>query len=110
MGVLKLVIILNFANADMLGHTGDLEATKKSMRLLDKHVKQIVDTAKTCDYTVILTADHGNAEEMLNDDGSPKKTHTCSLVPFIVIPEMKLQFPTKTLADIAPNMLRILGI
>ena len=104
------VIIVNFANADMLGHTGDLEATKKSMKLLDAHIKQIIDIAKTCDYTVILTADHGNAEEMLNDDGSPKKTHTCSLVPFIVIPEIELQFPTKTIADIAPNILKILEI
>ena len=104
------VIIVNFANADMLGHTGDLEATKKSMKLLDAHIKQIVDIAQKSDYTVILTADHGNAEEMLNDDGSPKKTHTCSLVPFIVIPEIELQFPTKTIADIAPNILKILEI
>ncbi len=102
------VIILNFANADMLGHTGDFEATKQSMRLLDAHVKQIIDTAKVCDYAVILTADHGNAEEMINEDGSPKKTHTCAPVPFIVIPDMKLQFPTKTIADVAPNVLKIL--
>lgn len=104
------VIILNFANADMLGHTGNFEATKTSMRLLDAHVRQIIDTAKTCDYAVILTADHGNAEEMLNADGSPQKTHTCSPVPLVVIPEMKLQFQTKTLADIAPNILRILRV
>lgn len=104
------VIIVNFANADMLGHTGNLDATKKSMELLDKHIKQIVENAQTSGYTVILTADHGNAEEMLNEDGSPKKNHTCSLVPFIVIPEMQLQFPTRTLADTAPNVLQILGI
>lgn len=107
---LHQAIIVNFANADMLGHTGNFEATKQSMRLLDNHIRQIVEEAKANGYTVILTADHGNAEKMLNEDGTPQKTHTCSPVPFITIPEMKLQFPTKTLADIAPNILRILEI
>ena len=59
-------------NQKML-NTGNFEATKTSMRLLDAHVRQIIDTAKTCDYAVMLTADHGNAEEMLNADGSPQK-------------------------------------
>ena len=104
------VIIVNFANADMLGHTGDFEATKQSMRLLDEHIKEIVKVAKSNDYVVILTADHGNAEEMINEDGTPKKTHTCSLVPFITIPNIPVQFPTKTLADITPAILKIMGI
>ena len=104
------VIIVNFANADMLGHTGDLEATRKSMQLLDKHIRDIVETAKTNDYTVILTADHGNAEEMINDDGTPKKTHTCSKVPFVIIPHIETKITPKTLADVAPIMLEILGI
>ena len=104
------VIIVNFANADMLGHTGDFEATKQSMRLLDEHIKNIVEVAKANDYIVILTADHGNAEEMINEDGTPKKTHTCSKVPFIVIPQLNLDFPTGTLADVATNIIRILSL
>ena len=104
------VIIVNFANADMLGHTGNLEATRKSMQLLDNHVKDIVETANTNGYTVILTADHGNAEEMINEDGTPKKTHTCSKVPFVLTPHIETKIKPKTLADVAPIMLDILGI
>ena len=104
------VIIVNFANADMLGHTGDLVATRKSMQLLDTHIKDIVETAKTNEYTVILTADHGNAEEMINEDGTPKKTHTCSKVPFVIIPHIETKIIPETLADVAPIMLEVLGV
>ena len=104
------VIIVNFANADMIGHTGDFEATKKSLKMLDEHIKNIVKIAKNNDYITILTSDHGNAETMINDDMTPKKTHTCSLVPFITIPEIKKIHDTGTLADIAPTLLKILNI
>ncbi len=104
------VIIVNFANADMVGHTGDFEATKQSLKALDDHINHISETARENDYTVILTADHGNAEEMINGDGTPKKTHTCALVPFITIPEIKTNRTRGTLADIAPTILKILEI
>ncbi|MBQ7524602.1 MAG: 2,3-bisphosphoglycerate-independent phosphoglycerate mutase [Alphaproteobacteria bacterium] len=104
------VIIANYANADMLGHTGDFGATKKSMQLLDAHIKKVVDTARKNGYGVILTADHGNAEIMMNEDGTPKKTHTCSLVPFITIPETPLPGNLSTLADIAPTLLNLLEL
>lgn len=104
------VIVANFANADMVGHTGDFEATKISLKKLDEHIKEISDEAMANGYTMIVSADHGNAEEMINADGSPKKTHTCALVPFFIIPEMRINRTTGTLADIAPTILKILGI
>lgn len=104
------VIVANFANADMVGHTGDFYATKLSLECLDDHIKEIVSVAESTDYTVILTADHGNAEEMVNEDGSPKKTHTCSLVPFVIIPEIEVNRNRGALSDVAPTILRILGV
>ena len=101
---------LNYSNTDMIGHTGNFEATKQSMRLLDEHIKKIINVAKSNDFIVILTADHGNAEEMINDDGTPKKTHTCSLVPFIVAPHINAIFPTHSLADVAQIIVKIIGI
>jgi 2,3-bisphosphoglycerate-independent phosphoglycerate mutase len=104
------VIIVNFANADMLGHTGDFEATKQSLKILDLNVKKIVEIANSNGYTSILTADHGNAENMLNSDLSPQKSHTNSKVPFIIIPEQTLIKNDGDLADIAPTILTILGL
>ena len=104
------VIIVNFANADMVGHTGNFEATKQSLRALDDHIKQVTEVAQKCGYLTILTADHGNAEEMINDDGTPKKTHTCSLVPFVTVPKVGLLKTDGTLADIAPTILKFLGL
>lgn len=104
------VIIVNFANADMVGHTGNFEATKQSLKYLDDHIKELVSVAKKNGYITILSADHGNAEIMLNEDGTPKKTHTCSLVPFIMIPETIKVKERGSLADISPTILKILEI
>ncbi len=104
------VIIANFANPDMIGHTGDFEATKQALRNLDIHIKELLQKAKETNYITILTADHGNAENMINEDGTPQKTHTCALVPFIVIPEIKPIKKDGTLADIAPTVLHMLEL
>jgi 2,3-bisphosphoglycerate-independent phosphoglycerate mutase len=104
------VIIANYANADMLGHTGNFEATKSSLKFLDKCISDVVKVATQNGYMVILTADHGNAESMINDDGTIKKTHTCSLVPFITIPQIPKLRSHGNLSDIAPTILTLLGI
>ena len=104
------VIIANFANPDMVGHTGNFEATKQALKALDGHIETLLQKAKETGYITILTADHGNAENMINEDGTPQKTHTCALVPFVIVPEIKSIKGNGTLADIAPTILHILGI
>ncbi|MDR2666692.1 MAG: 2,3-bisphosphoglycerate-independent phosphoglycerate mutase [Holosporales bacterium] len=104
------VIIVNFANADMLGHTGNFEATRKSIKILDANIHEIIEIAKATGYTVILTSDHGNAETMLNGDLSPQKSHTNAKVPFIIIPEQRLLKTIGNLSDIAPTVLSALEI
>ncbi|MDR2459106.1 MAG: 2,3-bisphosphoglycerate-independent phosphoglycerate mutase [Holosporales bacterium] len=105
------VIIANFTNADMLGHTGNLEATVASMKILDDCVKQAVECAVASNYIVILTADHGNAEQMLNSDMTPIKTHTCAKVPFVTIPQFTdTSKQPETLADILRIVTDIVGV
>jgi 2,3-bisphosphoglycerate-independent phosphoglycerate mutase len=105
------VIIVNFANADMLGHTGNLEATKESIRILDKHVENLLKIADQKNCEVIITADHGNADEMLTPDNAPHKSHTNALVPFVICSRIKYSYAkTGTLADIAPTILSLLDI
>jgi 2,3-bisphosphoglycerate-independent phosphoglycerate mutase len=107
------VIIANFANADMVGHTGNFEATKSALISLDSYVRDIVMAAQRSGYTVILTADHGNAENMINDDNLMHKSHTCSKVPFILLSQSQdFQYERDggQLSDIAPTILNILGI
>jgi 2,3-bisphosphoglycerate-independent phosphoglycerate mutase len=107
------VIISNFASPDMIGHTGNFEATCKALELLDIHLKKIVEIALKNNFRIILTADHGNAENMIDKDGSPIKTHASSKVPFILVQKQKdYKFSRKygELADIAPTVLNIIGI
>ncbi|MDR2598459.1 MAG: 2,3-bisphosphoglycerate-independent phosphoglycerate mutase, partial [Holosporales bacterium] len=108
------VIIVNFANADMVGHTGNFQATKKALELLDSHIRDVVAVARRLGYTVILTADHGNAETMINGDNSMHKSHTCSKVPFILLSQTRNRLHMRQnvgqLSDIAPTILNILGI
>ncbi|MDR0744583.1 MAG: 2,3-bisphosphoglycerate-independent phosphoglycerate mutase [Holosporales bacterium] len=107
------VIIANFASPDMIGHTGNFKATRTALRLLDQHLRKIIDTALKNNFYIIVTADHGNAEDMINQDQTPMKTHTCSKVPFIFIQNhRKFTILRKhaELADIAPTILNILDI
>jgi 2,3-bisphosphoglycerate-independent phosphoglycerate mutase len=107
------LIIANFANADMIGHTGNFKAAKMALAFLDTHIRDIVAEAQCLGYTVILTADHGNAENMINDDNSIHKSHTCSKVPFILLSQsrdLSYRQSEGQLSDIAPTILNILGI
>ena len=103
-------IILNFANCDMVGHTGVLEAAVKAVEAVDDGVGQVVDAATGMGGTVLITADHGNADQMIAEDGTPFTAHTTRPVPFIVVGrDCKLREGGK-LADIAPTMLKILSL
>ena len=101
---------LNFANPDMVGHTGDFNAAVKACEIVDIEVSKIVEAARNNGYTILLTADHGNAELMRNEDGSPHTYHTTNLVPFIVFSENNYSPKDGKLGDIAPTVLKIMGI
>jgi 2,3-bisphosphoglycerate-independent phosphoglycerate mutase len=104
-------ICLNYANADMVGHTGSWEAAKKAVETVDACVKRVVEAAIESDYTVFLTADHGNADYMINEDGSPNTAHTLNPVPvFIIDNEWRGAVKKGKLGDIAPTLLRFMGI
>ena len=101
---------LNFANPDMVGHTGDFDAAVRACEIVDMEVSKIVEAARNNGYTILLTADHGNAELMRNEDGSPHTYHTTNLVPFIVFSENNYSPKDGKLGDIAPTVLKIMGI
>ena len=104
-------VCLNFANTDMVGHTGVFEAVVKAAETADACAKAVTETALEHSYTTIIIADHGNAEYMINDDGTPNTAHTTNLVPCILID--KDYHPTLNngrLADIAPTILQLMGI
>ena len=104
------VIILNFANCDMVGHTGVFDAAKAAVEAVDKCVGRVIDAIQKAGGIALITADHGNAERMLAEDGTPFTAHTTNLVPFCVVGyPCKLREGGK-LADIAPTMLKILGL
>ena len=103
-------VILNFANCDMVGHTGIWEAAVSAVEAVDECVGKVVDAALSMDGAVIITADHGNADKMIGEDGNPFTPHSTNPVPFCVVGydcELK---ETGRLADIAPTMLTILGL
>ena len=103
-------ICLNFANADMVGHTGDFQAAIKAVETVDQCVERVVTAALANDYVVFITADHGNADFMINADGSPNTAHTLNLVPYFILDNQwhgKVH-PGK-LADIAPTLLKMMG-
>jgi 2,3-bisphosphoglycerate-independent phosphoglycerate mutase len=103
-------ICLNFANPDMVGHTGVFEAAVKACEAVDFCAKGIVDAALKNNYTTIIIADHGNSETMMNPDGSPNTAHTTNPVPIIIVdPEIK-SVKDGILGDIAPTVLKLMGI
>ncbi|NDP20724.1 MAG: 2,3-bisphosphoglycerate-independent phosphoglycerate mutase [Paludibacter sp.] len=104
-------VALNFANGDMVGHTGVYEAIVKAVQTVDTCVKQVVEAAKTNGYEVIIIADHGNADFAENADGSPNTAHSLNPVPFIYVTENKnAKVDNGKLADVAPSICQILGI
>lgn len=104
-------ICINFANADMVGHTGVFPAVVKAVETVDKCVEQLVTAALENNYTVFLTADHGNADYMVNPDGTPNTAHSMNPVPFFVIDrEWNGNIKTGKLGDLAPTILTVMGI
>ncbi|APY07857.1 phosphoglycerate mutase (2,3-diphosphoglycerate-independent) [Winogradskyella sp. J14-2] len=103
-------VCLNFANGDMVGHTGVMDAAIKACEAVDECVKDVVTTALENDYTTILIADHGNCETMLNPDGTPHTAHTTNPVPIILIDKELKDIKDGILGDIAPTILKLLGV
>ncbi|NEV93069.1 2,3-bisphosphoglycerate-independent phosphoglycerate mutase [Psychroflexus sp. YR1-1] len=103
-------ICLNFANPDMVGHTGDFDAAVKACETVDECLKAVVTEAEKQDYSVIVIADHGNSETMVNEDGSPNTAHTTNPVPFILVDKDIKSIKDGILGDIAPTILDLMGI
>lgn len=104
-------ICLNFANADMVGHTGNMQSTIKACEVVDQCVGEVVSVALKSNYTLFILSDHGNSDLMINPDGSPNTQHSNNPVPFIVIDNnKKYKLTPGKLGDIAPSILNILGI
>lgn len=104
-------VCLNYANADMVGHTGVWEAVIRAVETVDGCVERVVKAALAKGYTIFLTADHGNADYMINPDGSPNTAHTLNLVPFFIIDnEWRGSLRPGKLGDLAPTILKMMGL
>ncbi|MCA0132391.1 2,3-bisphosphoglycerate-independent phosphoglycerate mutase [Winogradskyella alexanderae] len=103
-------VCLNFANGDMVGHTGVMEAAIKACEAVDACVKDVVTAALDNNYTTILIADHGNCETMINPDGTPHTAHTTNPVPVILIDKDLKEIKDGILGDIAPTVLKLMGL
>lgn len=103
-------ICLNFANPDMVGHTGDFQAAVKAVEMVDASAKAVMEVALENDYAAIIIADHGNADMMINPDGSPNTAHTTNLVPIFVVGTEATSIKDGKLADVAPTILHLMGI
>ena len=104
-------IVVNFANADMVGHTGVYPAIETAVKVIDNCLNEVVETARAMGYETIITADHGNADHALNADGTPNTAHSTNPVPFIYVTENgNATVQDGVLADVAPSILRIMGL
>ena len=103
-------VCLNFANTDMVGHTGVFSAVVKAAETADSCTKAVVEAGLANGYSFIILADHGNADYMINEDGSPNTAHTTNLVPCIVIDNDVKEVKDGKLGDVAPTILSILGV
>ena len=104
-------IVVNFANADMVGHTGVYSAIETAVQTIDQCLSELVEAAKTNGYEVVITADHGNADHAINDDGTPNTAHSTNPVPFIyVTANNNARVQNGVLADVAPTILHIMGL
>lgn len=103
-------VCLNFANGDMVGHTGVMKAAIQACEAVDKAVQRVVTAANDSNYTTILIADHGNCETMINPDGTPNTAHTTNPVPIILIDKELKTIHNGVLADIAPTILELMGV
>jgi 2,3-bisphosphoglycerate-independent phosphoglycerate mutase len=104
-------IVVNYANGDMVGHTGIYEAIEKAVVAVDACVKDTIEAAKANGYEAIIIADHGNADNAINEDGTPNTAHSLNPVPFIYVTENKgAKVQNGRLADVAPSLLKIMGM
>ncbi|WP_105472209.1 2,3-bisphosphoglycerate-independent phosphoglycerate mutase [Jejuia pallidilutea] len=103
-------VCLNFANGDMVGHTGVMEAAIKACEAVDECVKEVVTAALDNNYTTLLIADHGNCETMINPDGTPNTAHTTNPVPIILIDKELKNIKDGILGDLAPTILKLIGV
>ena len=103
-------ICLNFANPDMVGHTGVMSAAIKACETVDVCSKRIIEKAQTKNYSILVIADHGNSDIMINKDGSPNTAHTTNMVPLILIDNNIKKIQNGVLGDIAPTILDIMNI
>ena len=103
-------VCLNFANGDMVGHTGVYDAIKKAVETVDECVGEVVDAARSNGYDVMIIADHGNADNALNSDGSPNTAHSLNPVPCIIVSNRYQSVEEGILADVAPTILTMMGL
>ena len=104
-------IILNYANPDMVGHTGNLEAAIKAIETIDECVGKVVEAIEEVNGVLLITADHGNAEQMIDyKTGEPHTAHTTNPVPLVLVGMEDISLKTGKLADLAPTMLDIMGL
>ena len=104
-------IVVNYANGDMVGHTGIYSAIEKAVVAIDNCVKDTVEACKANGYDVIIIADHGNCDNAINPDGTPNTAHSLNPVPFVYVSDKKdAKVEAGKLADVAPSILHILGI
>ena len=104
-------IVVNFANGDMVGHTGIYPAIEKAVVTIDECCRQVIEAAKAHGYGTIIIADHGNADHAINEDGTPNTAHSLNPVPFIYISDdAKAKVENGRLADVAPSLLHIMGM
>lgn len=103
-------VCLNFANTDMVGHTGIFSAVVKAAETVDQCVQKVVETGKKNGYSILITADHGNADYMINEDGTPNTAHTKNPVPLFLIDDDFKKINNGRLADLAPTILAIMGL
>ncbi len=104
------LVVLNFANSDMVGHTGVYSAIQEAVETVDKCVKKVSSTARDLGYSVMITADHGNSDHAVNADGSPNTAHSMNLVPVFILDDDYKKIENGKLADIAPTILNIMGL
>ena len=107
------VVILNYANCDMVGHTGVIPAAVKAVGTVDECVKKVIDKILEMGGAALLTADHGNADNLIDEDGSPFTAHTTNPVPFVLVSEKYKDAKLRTdgvLADLAPTLLTVMGL
>ena len=103
-------VCLNFANGDMVGHTGVYEAIKKAIQTVDECVGNVVEAARANGYDVMIIADHGNADNAVNEDGSPNTAHSLNPVPCVLVTDDYQSIGEGVLADVAPTLLHIMGV